>query len=605
MNRLLYLFIIFQSLLYLDLLAEIYFKDSTLIASQKWEKVRELDDLNEKVIWKSYNNDESFFNDEDQIENFDKSRSHKEKRQLVPKLNNFEGITQIEPYIPLNNFLDTNEIRSVIQWKSSFEGGKAGGTGQQNNSLRIDYGLSENTQLSGYFSEADDDMYNFINGNRAQYFWQNYAFNIKKRLFGSNQSKYGLSLSSTLEYWRSSSGSDQTKSIFNEENESLGKDKFNSIIGSVSLPFTNNVSERLKFVLAPGITFLPDRMGERTNKNNFYGNNFYLGTGIGLNLADDLNILGSYTIPLGPGNNYFDSDLKYDKKSIYSLGLAWDINETISLEGKITNSFGSTPSTGLLTIPSDNLPLYTANFVYRPSGKDTFLKPLDSKDRLTSFGGLTVNNALIPKRGVSQISFNYDSKNNLFASYRYSLSNIFQLEILDIGSFKDVEYDSNKNINLRNTYLSNNNLNYRFGGKLLLLSPQKDDLFWLTLRTSVGRNNDTNQGYVFSELMNTFRFNDFITINLNPKYLFSGIESLGVVGLSTYFDLSDKIQFISEINTPLKSDRDNTTTFSLRYAYKPSTTFDIYASNAVGLQDLGQILKSNSFKYGIRLNFSY
>ena len=605
MNRLLYLFIIFQSLLYLDLLAEIYFKDSTLIASQKWEKVRELDDLNEKVIWKSYNNDESFFNDEDQIENFDKSRSHKEKRQLIPKMNNFEGITQIEPYIPLNNFLDTNEIRSVIQWKSSFEGGKAGGTGQQNNSLRIDYGLSENTQLSGYFSEADDDMYNFINGNRAQYFWQNYAFNIKKRLFGTNQSKYGLSLSSTLEYWRSSSGSDQTKSIFNEENESLGKDKFNSIIGSVSLPFTNNVSERLKFVLAPGITFLPDRMGERTNKNNFYGNNFYLGTGIGINLADDLNILGSYTIPFGPGNNYFDSDLKYDKKSIYSLGLAWDINETISLEGKITNSFGSTPSTGLLTIPSDNLPLYTANFVYRPSGKDTFLKPLDSKDRLTSFGGLTVNNALIPKRGVSQISFNYDSKNNLFGSYRYSLSNIFQLEILDIGSFKDVEYDSNKNINLRNTYLSNNNLNYRFGGKLLLLSPQKDDLFWLTLRTSVGRNNDTNQGYVFSELMNTLRFNDFITINLNPKYLFSGIESLGVVGLSTYFDLSDKIQFISEINTPLKSDRDNTTTFSLRYAYKPSTTFDIYASNAVGLQDLGQILKSNSFKYGIRLNFLY
>ena len=138
-----------------------------------------------------------------------------------------------------------------------------------------------------------------------------------------------------------------------------------------------------------------------------------------------------------------------------------------------------------------------------------------------------------------------------------------------------------------------------------MFSPQKDDLFWLTLRTSVGRNNDTNQGYVFSELMNTFRFNDFITINLNPKYLFSGIESLGVVGLSTYVDLSDKMQFISEFNTPLKSDRDNTTTFSLRYSYNHSSAVDLYASNAVGIQDLGQILKSNNYKYGIRLNFLY
>ena len=605
MIRLLYLFIIFQSVSYFDLLAERYFKDSTFIASQKWEKVKDSNNSNEKVIWKSYRDDESYFNNEDQISDFYELKTNKEKSKLIPRKNNLKYITQLEPFIPLNNFLGPNEFKSVIQWKSSFDGGKAGGTGQQNNSLRLDYGLSENTQLSGYFSEADDDLYNFIDGKRAQYFWQNYAFNIKRRLFGTNKSKYALSISSTLEYWRSSSGSDQTKSIFNEENQSLGKDKFDSIIGSISLPLTNNFYERLTLVLTPGVTFLPERMGVRTNRNNFYGNNFYLGTGMGLNLANDLNILASYTTLLGPGTNYFDSDLNYNKKSIYSFGLAWDVNETISLEGKITNSFGSTPSTGLLTIPSDNLPLYSANFVYRPSEMDTFLKPLDSKDRLTSYGGITVSNALIPERGVSQISFNYDSKNNLFGSYGYSLSNVFQLEILDIGTFKDVESDSNQNINLRNTYLNKNNLNYRFGGKLLLFSPQKDDLFWLTLRTSVGRNNDTNQGYVFSELMNTFRFNDFITINLNPKYLFSGIESLGVVGLSTYVDLSDKMQFISEFNTPLKSDRENTTTFSLRYLYNNSSAIDLYASNAVGIQDLGQILKSNNYKYGIRLNFLY
>ena len=45
------------------------------------------------------------------------------------------------------------------------------------------------------------------------------------------------------------------------------------------------------------------------------------------------------------------------------------------IEGKITNSYGASPSTGLLTIPSDNLPLYSANITYRPHGEDTYLSP--------------------------------------------------------------------------------------------------------------------------------------------------------------------------------------------------------------------------------------
>ena len=172
MKLLLYLFIIFQSVSYFDLLAERYFKDSTFIASQKWEKVKDSDNSNEKVIWKSYRDDESYFQDEDQVRDFFELKTNKEKSKLIPRKNNLKYITQLEPFIPLNNFLGPNEFKSVIQWKSSFDGGKAGGTGQQNNSLRLDYGLSENTQLSGYFSEADDDLYNFIDGNRAQYFWQ-------------------------------------------------------------------------------------------------------------------------------------------------------------------------------------------------------------------------------------------------------------------------------------------------------------------------------------------------------------------------------------------------------------------------------------------------
>jgi hypothetical protein len=88
-------------------------------------------------------------------------------------------------------------------------------------------------------------------------------------------------------------------------------------------------------------------------------------------------------------------------------------------------------------------------------------EPLNKRDKLISYGGITVNNALIPKIGTSQINLNYDSKGNLFGFYGYSLSNIFQLELLNIGRFNNKNPNENNNASLYSTYLSENNLNYR------------------------------------------------------------------------------------------------------------------------------------------------
>ena len=87
-----------------------------------------------------------------------------------------------------------------------------------------------------------------------------------------------------------------------------------------------------------------------------------------------------------------------------------------------------------------------------------------------------MGNALFPEKGISQINLNYDEKGNLFASYGYSLSNLFQIE-LSSGSFNDVNLKNVTNSNLQNIYFDENAFNYRFGGKLLIFSPQKNDLF--------------------------------------------------------------------------------------------------------------------------------
>ena len=605
MKLVFYLFLISQFLNFIGVFAEKVREDSSGLNLINWEKVKENNSEPEKqIIWRSYKNDESYFENKKQKSSV-KSRTYSSSEEKI-----FESIknsgffnTEIEPFLPFNNFLKKGNFQTSVRWKSSFEGGASGGIGQQIPSFIFDYGISDSSLMTINFAEADDQLYNPINGQNVNYHWQNYAFSFKKKLLNNNENSFAISLVPTLEYWRHASGSRDSKSIYNQKDSLNGRDRFDNLIGSLSLPVSKKLNENFTALIVPGVTFLPEKLGSKGIGKNAYGNNFYIGSGINLDMAKDVNFLASYTSPLGPGNNYFDKDLNYSRKPTYIIGLGWNINSKIGFEGKITNSFGATPSTGLLTIPSDNQPLYSANITYKPHGEDTYLTPLNERDKLISTGGITVNNALMPRGGSSLINFNYDNKGNLFGSYGYSLSNIFKLELVNIGSFNDVKLSGDKNSNLYSTYLDDSNLNFRLGGKLLIFSPQKNDFYWMSLRSSVGRNNDTNQGYLFTEFINTFRLNNWLVFNISPKYLFSGIESFGGIGFSSYINLSDNLMIIPEINTSIKNDSEINSTLALRYSFSAEKSLDLYYSNALGVQDIGQLLKDKEYRLGIKLNF--
>ncbi len=599
-----FLFLISQLSNFIGVFAEKVREDSSGLNTINWEKIEENKSKPfKKIIWKSYKNDESYFGNKKQQSSIKRTKPLNEERISESSKKSGSSITEIEPYLPLNNFLENGNFETSVRWKSSFEGGASGGTGQQMPSFIFDYGISDSSLITINFSEADDNLYNTINGQKVAYHWQNYAFSFKKKLLNNNENSFAISLVPTLEYWRHASGSKDSKSIYNQKDSGQGIDRFDNLIGSLSFPVSKKLNENFTALIVPGVTFLPEKLGSKGIGKNAYGNNFYIGSGIILDMAEDVNFLASYTSPLGPGNNYFDNDLNYSRKPIYSIGLGWDINSKIGVEGKLTNSFGATPSTGLLTIPSDNQPLYSANITYKPYGEDTYLTPLNERDKLISIGGITVNNALMPRVGTSQINFNYDNKGNLFGSYGYSLSNIFKLELLDIGSFNEVKLSGDKNSNLYSTYLDESNLSFRLGGKLLIFSPQKNDLYWMSLRSSFGRNNDTNQGYLFSELINTIRLNNWLAFNISPKYFLSGVESFGGIGFSSYINLLDNLMLIPEINTSIKNDSDLNSTLALRYSFSPEKSLDLYYSNAVGVQDIGQLLKDKEYRLGIKLNF--
>ena len=609
--RLIFYLIIFNQLFNLfDVLAEKIKKEQS--ESQiKWEKVIDQKSNNiKKIIWKSYNGDELYFQNikKNREDNNSEEILFNRKYQKNKFLNNRENKQEpleIQPHIPLNNFLNSGDFIISTNWVSAFSGGAGGGTGHQNYGLKFHYGLSDNSLISLYVSETDDPLYNLIEGELIPNNWTSIALAYKRQILESEDLKNSLSFSNSLEYWVFSSGGNNRKSIYNEIDNSVGLDRYEKFIYSFSLPFNSQLNNQTKFSIVPGLTFLPDKVGNKNVGKNFYGNNYFLATGLDFDIATNFKLTSSYTYLFGPGNNSFDENLNYKRKSIYNYGFNWDLNPIVGIEGKITNGYGLTPSTSLLTIPSGNKPLYYVGGKYKPFLEDTKFFSLDKKNELLLFGGLTVENALFPEKGINQVALNYDEKGNLFASYGYSLSNVFQLE-LKTGSFNDVNLKNSNNSNLQSTYLNENTVNYRFGGKLLIFSPQKNDSFWMTLRTSLGRNEGTNhQGYMYSELINTFRVNDWLAVNVSPKYFFSGLESFGGVGISSNINLLENIQFIPEINTLLKNNSEFNSTYAFRYSYTQDKSIDFYYSNAAGIQEIGQLLENKEFRFGIKLNFLY
>ena len=607
MRLIFYIFTLSQLFNFLDVLAD-KIKKKTSDNKIKWERIDNKKSNNlKKIIWKSYKDDESYFKNKN-LENNSKRNifnNPDKKKMLINNQKTNQDLLHIQPHIPLNNFLNYGDFVLNTYWKSAFDGGAAKGSGHQNYAFRFEYGLSDNSLVSIFLSESDDPLYKLIAGKKIPNNWTSVAFGYKKKIFESDNVKNALSFASSLEYWIVSSGSGEKKSIFNKVDDSLGHDRHEIFIYSFSLPFSRELNSKTSFSLVPGAIFIPETLGEKNISKNFYGNNYYLASGLKFDVLENVQLIGSYAYLFGPGHNSFDEYLKFHRNPIYSYGFNWDVNQIIGIEGKITNGYGTTPSTSLITIPSDNRPLYYLGGKYRPLSDDTEFFILRNNDRLLLHGGLMVNNALFPERGVNQINLNYDEKGNLFAFYGYSLSNIFQLE-LSTGSFNDANLINKENSSLQSIYLNENTFNYRFGGKLLIFSPQKNDPFWMTFRTSLGRNEGSNhQGYMFSELMNTFRINNWIAFNVSPKYFFSGVESFGGIGVSSYINLLDNLQLIPEISTSFKKGSDFNSALALRYHYSPEASVDLYYSNSAGIQDIGKLLEDKEHRFGIKLNFLY
>jgi hypothetical protein len=161
-----------------------------------------------------------------------------------------------------------------------------------------------------------------------------------------------------------------------------------------------------------------------------------------------------------------------------------------------------------------------------------------------------------------------------------------------------------------NTYLGPGNVNVRLGGKAVVFRPTKGLPVWAAGRITVGRNFQTSsyQGYLFFESVNTWEATPWLAFNLNPKLAWSGFGTPWGVGLSANIQLGRSLQLIPEVNavaTSLGGPNGTNGSLALRWLANERTAVDLYASNASGMVDMGQLLGTAEVRIGGKVTVQF
>jgi len=538
-----------------------------------------------------------------------------ERRQsLAPPPGSYPPLLRLGQ-LPTATFLEDSEGQVTVQQVSPGSGGAAGGTGNQNYGARLDLAVNSSLFVSAFYSYADDPLFAPITVRSSQpaNLWSAGGVGLRARLAGDKAWAVAAEGSVELFAVGSGGGFGNNSSGYSSDNifNTSGQQVYNrNVVGSLALPLRWNPVPRWQLALTPGVSFLPASQAGGT----FYGTNVTVGVGSSYRIGEQLNLFSSATLPLGPGSNGFDGQLQFLRVPIWSAGVNVAVNPRIGLEASVTNGYGLTPATAILALPSAPYePLLNARLLWTPGAVDAPRVRFSPRQRSLTLGGLSVSTALLPPDGTSQLAINGDSLGNLLGSAAYSVSNDFAFEASGgtYGNAGGVATGATGSAaTFLNTYVGPGNRTIRFGGKAMVLRPTPGLPVWAAGRITVGRNFDASsyQGYLFFETVNTWEATPWLAFNLNPKLAWSGLGTPWGVGLSANIQLGKSFQLIPEVNavaTSFGGPNGTNGTLALRWLATPTAAVDLYASNASGLLDLGQLLGTNQIRVGGKLTVQF
>ena len=352
------------------------------------------------------------------------------------------------------------------------------------------------------------------------------------------------------------------------------------------------------------MSILPASQGKgQGGAGKFYGTNIYMSGGLSWHPIPEVGFTASVAQPVGNGTNNFDRNLKYSRVPILSGGINLHLNPRIALQGQLTNGFGATPATALLTLPSDNRLGYRASVVYSADAPDTPQPPLNPIQKSLTLGGLTVNTALVPPDTTNLTKISFDEKGNFATTLGFSISNIFHLDFYRIR-LNSIPQNS---IQARTFFANKSATSFRASGKIVLSSPLRGAPIWSALRISLGccKNEviNTYNDHLFIEAPLTWEGNSRLAISINPKLAWTEVGNIWGIGLGANIQLTPNWALVAETNIVMKSREKSNGTLSLRWNATKNTTIEVYGTTASSILDIGQLLNAEEVRWGSRISF--
>ncbi|WYL97059.1 MAG: porin [Gloeotrichia echinulata IR180] len=456
------------------------------------------------------------------------------------------------------------------------------GTGLETYQLSFDWGVTDNLQIGFTGDIFDDYIRCSVRSECVDFTTVSYGTKLKYRLI--NENRWSVGVAGTAQLLNVSGNG---KIFNNSPNKS-----FLAVnpVGALHFPTTYKASPSLQLHFTPGVVFFPDKI----EGGDFFGTFFNIGTGFSWQTTKRVNLFANIQAPLGPGGNAYSSkDASIYRKLLWTFGVDYALNPRMAAELYATNSYGATPTTGLLAfIPDGNDLLlgirfkhvfdfgqgYAANFTDSPQA------PLSDRDRTLLFDGLTLASANTLQTSKFQVRGGLQTHGGSSFALAYGLTNDAQFELI-VDQFASSGRFSIQDIS---------GPGVKIGGaiKLKFLDQARGDL--VTLGFKLAGISDTALqgggivGSVYTELPITYQFSPQTAIFMNPKGGFFGKTTRSGVGIGINQAIGDKLQLIGEF-TPIFEGKTGIWSTGLRYLPNSGLGFDLFAGNAIGRSGLGTV----------------
>ena len=115
---------------------------------------------------------------------------------------------------------------------------------------------------------------------------------------------------------------------------------------------------------------------------------------------------------------------------------------------------------------------------------------------------------------------------------------------------------------------------------------------------------DSWPGYLFIENVNTRKLSKRIKFNLTPKIAWTASGNPSAIGSSLIFEIFDNYSFILERNTAIKDAQSNFTS-ALRVSNNENRYLDLYLTNAVNFNDIGELINAKEIAYGLKMGIKF